>query len=171
MNNFSRFGLGTDITTPVGYLMATTDRLGPITLEFENLGSGLDNSYIADANSIASQNATNTATIAVKQFIPTIDPVTGLGLADANGVAQGTWSTLISNFTVAPLGRVEKPTIVFAKYIAIFGSGLTTVSLNINHTHAAALRGGHIDIVPVGRQGYGFDPGTNANLLFPPPLT
>jgi hypothetical protein len=33
------------------------------------------------------------------------------------------------------------------------------------------MRGQHIDIEPVGRQGFGFDPGTDRNQLFPNPLT
>jgi hypothetical protein len=171
MKNFARFGLGTDITVPVGYAFTTTDRIGPVTMQFENLGTGLANSYITDHANIASQVATNTATITVKYFVPTLDPVTGLAAPDANGVQQGTWTQLVAPFTIGPLGRKDIQAVIFAKRIAIFGSGLTTISLEIPYTHAAALRGQHIDIEPVGRQGFGFDPGTDRNQLFPNPLT
>lgn len=161
MQNFNRFGLGTDITKPVGYAMSTTDRIGAVDLQFENLGTGLANSYLK--GDVASMAPDKTATVAVKYFTPS-------GVVDSLGVAQGTWTQLVAPFTITPGGKVTQHVVIFAKKIAVFGSGNTTVSLEIPNTHAAALRGGHIDIEPAGRQAFGFDPGTDRNLLFPAPL-
>jgi hypothetical protein len=172
MKNFARFGLGNDITKPVGYAFTTTDRIGPVTLQFENHGTGVANSYITDNQNIRSQNNSNIATVAVKAFVPTIDPVTGLAQQAADGSLMGAFSsTIVANFTIAPGGRVNKNAVIFAKRIAIFGSGLTTISLEIPYTHAAALRGSHIDIEPVGRQGFGFDAGIDSTQMFPFPLS
>jgi hypothetical protein len=168
MKNFARFGLGTDITKLVGYAMTTTNRIGLVSLQFENLGTGLANSLLA--NNVASSNPTTNAVVKVMSFAPTTLDAKGLGVPDTNGVVTGSWTQLIAPFTIVPGGRVEKQAVVFSKVIGIFGSGLTTVSLEIPHTHAAALRGGHIDVEPVSRQGYGFDVGIDRNQLFPLPL-
>jgi hypothetical protein len=158
MKNFARFGIGNDIRTLVGYALTTTDRIGPVTLQFENHGSTAGNTFLGD--NIASQGA-NPATIEVKYFVP--------GYVDeATGAVSGSWTQLIAPFVIQPGGRVNVNAVVFAKKIGIFGSGNTVVSLEIPHPHAAALRGGHIDVEPVGRQGWGFDSGIDRNQLFPP---
>lgn len=153
MNNFGQYGLGTDITKLAGYVLATTDRIGRITLHFENLGRdrGLANSLLGAP--LANSPEAATATITIKELV------------------NGSWTQLIAPFTVAAGGAKDVSAVVFSKKIGIFGSGDTTVSLHILHPHAAALRGGHIDNDPVGRKNWGFDTGLDRNQSFPPPTS
>ena len=159
MKNFARFGLGTDPTKIVGYVSTTTDRLGPITLQFENHSLSNGNTLLAD--SLAGQGS-NSAYVVVKYFTPSSVNAT-------TGAMEGTWTQLLAPFTIAPGGRKNVEAVVFAKKIGIFGSGNTAISLEVPHTHAAALRGGHIDVEPIGRQGWGFDAGVERAHMFPIP--
>ena len=157
MKNFARFGLGSDTTmsTIVGYAMCTTGRIGPVTLQFENHGDAPNGpGYLATVN-----DPTAVANIQVCEFVPGVV---------VDGIKTGTWSVVVQPFTIAPGGRVSVNMTTVANKIGIFGYGNTMVSLEIPTPHAAALRGGHIDIEPVGRQGFGFDPGVDRNEVFPP---
>jgi hypothetical protein len=160
MKNFNRIPIGNNIGVLCGYAHTTTDRLGPITMQFENTGTTPTNSFLGV--NIPSQIGT-TARITVLQFVPSG--------TTTNGIPQGTWQTLVSPFLLGPGCRKDIQAVVFARTIGIFGSGNTVVTLEIPYSHAAALRGQHIDIQPVGRVAYGFDIGIDRNHLFPAPLT
>lgn len=160
MENFAIIPIGNDARYLSGYVFSTSDRLGPINLVFENLGASAGNTLLGD--NVASQVATNDATIIVKYFTLT-------GYSSTTGAALGTWTNLIAPFNVKAGGRVSQSAVVFAKYVGIFGSGSTRVSLEIPHPHAAALRGGEIGVISGGRMGWGFSPGLDREISFPTP--
>ena len=69
-------------------------------------------------------------------------------------------------FTVAAGGVITKSYVLLSKRVAFFGSGNTTVNISTVIRNKADLRGAQIDIVAVGRKGWGLDPAFN-----PPELT
>jgi hypothetical protein len=69
-------------------------------------------------------------------------------------------------FTVAPGGALTKSYVLLSKRVAFFGSGSTTVNISTAIRNKGDLRGAQIDIVAVGRKGWGLDPAFN-----PPELT
>jgi hypothetical protein len=64
-------------------------------------------------------------------------------------------------FTVAPGGTTTKSYVLLNKRIGLFGSGSTTVNVSTVIRNKADLRGAQIDIVAVGRRGYGYDEAYN----------
>ena len=64
-------------------------------------------------------------------------------------------------FTVAPGGTVTKSYVLVSKKVGFFGSGSTTVNISSVVRNKADLRGAQIDIVAVGRKGWGYDDGFN----------
>ena len=156
MKNFSRIPLGTDITKTAGYVYSTTDRLGAVSFQFENVGAAPVNSTLG--LSVTSQGPA-TATITVKYFTASS--------TNADGSTSGTWTELVAPFTLAAGCRKNVDVVCFSRRVGIFGSGSTVVTLEIPHPHAAALRGGSIDIEPVGRQGFGFDNALPSTHSFP----
>jgi len=149
MQNFQRLSVGSNITKLAGYALSARDRIGPVAIEFENVGKG-------PAQALTDHNGgqtSGTATITVKTL-------TGSG-----------YTELIPAFNVKPGGRVIKTAVIHQQQIGFFGSGNTVVSVSIPHSQAHALRGAPIDIVPVGRQGFEFDTDVDRNQVFPPPLS
>lgn len=146
MENYNIFGLGSDNTDLVGYALNPTDRLGAVSITITNLGLG--GGHIADTTPAASD-----ASVEIKQLV------------------DGEYVEFIAPFTVVTGGTKVVPAVIGTKQIGFFGSGNTRISVAIHHPHAAALRGGHIDIVPVGRKGYGFDTSVNREHLFPTPAS
>jgi hypothetical protein len=65
-------------------------------------------------------------------------------------------------FTVVPGGVITKSYVLLSKRVAFFGSGNTSVNISTVIRNKADLRGAQIDIVAVGRKGWGLDPAFNA---------
>lgn len=66
-----------------------------------------------------------------------------------------------SAFTVVPGGQVTKSYVLLSKRVAFFGSGNTTVNISSVIRNKADLRDAQIDIVAVGRKGWGYDDAFN----------
>lgn len=151
MQVFTKLGLGNNIATLAGYAFSTNtnDRIGAIDIVFENYGGGAYDPGLL-GNSAAGNNI---ATVTIGQY---------------NGSG---YSQLVAPFTVAPHGTVTQHLVVFSSRIGIFGSGNTTIGVQIPTSMAAALRGSAVDIVPLGRQNWSFDVGADPSQNFPAPLS
>jgi hypothetical protein len=68
-------------------------------------------------------------------------------------------------FTLVAGGVATKSYVLVGKRVAFFGSGSTTVNITAVLRNKADLRGAQIDIVAVGRKGWGLDPGFDAPTL------
>lgn len=71
------------------------------------------------------------------------------------------YATIVTPFTVVPGGVVTKSCVLLSKRVAFFGSGSSTANVSAVIRNKADLRGGQIDIVAVGRKGWGYDDGFN----------
>lgn len=60
--------------------------------------------------------------------------------------------------TLAPGGVKTVSYVILGKRVAFFGSGNTTVNISTALRNHGDLRGAQIDIVAVGRKGWGYDP-------------
>lgn len=78
------------------------------------------------------------------------------GTTSPSGFAQvGAW------LTVVPGGTLTRSYVLLSKRIGFFGSGNTTVNISTVIRNKSDLRNAQIDIVAVGRQGWGYDEGFN----------
>jgi hypothetical protein len=93
----------------------------------------------------------NTAYIKLAQYDGTTSPSGYAQIGDA--------------FTVVAGGAITKSYVLLSKRVAFFGSGNTSVNISTVIRNKADLRGGQIDIVAVGRKGWGLDPGFDAPQL------
>lgn len=64
-------------------------------------------------------------------------------------------------FTVVPGGVVSQSYVLLSKRVGFFGSGNTSVNVSSVIRNKADLRNAQIDIVAVGRRGWGYDEGFN----------
>jgi hypothetical protein len=64
-------------------------------------------------------------------------------------------------FTVEAGGNITKSYVLLNKRVAFFGSGNTTVNVSAVIRNKSELRNAQIDIVAVGRRGWGYDEGFN----------
>lgn len=64
-------------------------------------------------------------------------------------------------FTVVPGGTVTQSYVLLSKRVGFFGSGNTSVNVSSVIRNKADLRNAQIDIVAVGRRGWGYDEGFN----------
>ena len=64
-------------------------------------------------------------------------------------------------FTVVPGGTVTRSYVLLSKRVGFFGSGNTFVNISSVIRNKADLRNAQIDIVAVGRRGWGYDDGFN----------
>jgi hypothetical protein len=62
---------------------------------------------------------------------------------------------------VVPGGVITKSYVLLSKRVAFFGSGNTSVNVSAVIRNKADLRNAQIDIVAVGRRGWGYDEGFN----------
>lgn len=84
-------------------------------------------------------------------------------LAQYNGTTSPSGYAQIGDaFTVVAGGQVTRSYVLLSKRVAFFGSGNTTVNISTVIRNKADLRGAQIDIVAVGRKGWGLDPAFNA---------
>lgn len=78
------------------------------------------------------------------------------GVTSPSGFAQvGAW------ITVVPGGCLTQSYVLLSKRVGFFGSGNTTVNISTVIRNKADLRNAQIDIVAVGRRGWGYDEGYN----------
>lgn len=83
-------------------------------------------------------------------------------LMQYDGVTSPSGFALVgSALTVAPGGTATRSYVLLNKRVAFFGSGSTTVNISTVIRNKADLRGAQIDIVAVGRKGWGYDEGFN----------
>ena len=83
-----------------------------------------------------------------------------LGQWDGTTSPSG-YATVGTPFTVVPGGVKTVSFVLLSKKVAFFGSGNTSVNISSVLRNKADLRGGQIDIVAVGRQGWGYDDAFN----------
>jgi hypothetical protein len=122
-----------------GYAQAAGDRLGNIDFAFENIGP-------------------NTAYIRLMYFDGATPPS---GFVSIDTTYTGTWL----GFVVQPGGVLTRSYVLNSKIIGFFGSGNTVVNISCNIRNKADLRNAQIDIVAMGRQGWGFDQGFDRTTL------
>lgn len=139
MNQASAIGFGVDAQVFAGYAQSANERLGNIDFIVENTGS-------------------NTLYMTLGQW-------------DGNTSPSG-YAKVGAAFVVVPGGVQTKSYSLASKRIGFFGSGntLTTLAGVATSTKAnitavlrnkADLRGAQIDILAVGRKGWGYDEGFN----------
>lgn len=78
------------------------------------------------------------------------------GTTSPSGYAQ-----VGSAFSLVPGGVITKSYVLLSKRVAFFGSGSTTVNISTVLRNKSDLRGAQIDIVAVGRRGWGYDEAFN----------
>lgn len=75
------------------------------------------------------------------------------------------YATIGVPFTLVPGGVATKSFVILGKRVAFFGSGSTTVNISTAIRNKGDLRGAQIDIVAVGREGWGLDAAFNPATL------
>jgi hypothetical protein len=88
-----------------------------------------------------------TLTVSLKEFNGTTAPSGWVNLAGQTA------------FTVAARGKVTRSIRSMNKRIGFFGSGNTVANISTVVSNPGDLRGAQIDIVAVGRRGWGYDQG------------
>ena len=144
MNQISSVPFGVDATQFQGYAEAANDRLGAIDFVFENIGP-------------------NTAYIRLAQFDGVTGP-SGFATIDTTYTAAP-FALNFQGFAVAPGGTVTRHYVLLSKRICFFGSGNTSVDISTVIRNKSDLRGAQIDIVAVGRLGWGYEQGWNRSEL------
>ena len=127
MNQLSQIGFGTNIQVCAGYAQATGDRLGPVDFVIHNTGN-------------------NALTLQLREHDGTTSPS---GYKNVVGVSAFT--------TIVAGGVATLHTTLLGKQVGFFGSGSTTANISPVLRNKADLRGAQIDIVPLGRRGFGWD--------------
>jgi hypothetical protein len=144
MNQASSVPFGTDATVFQAYAEAANDRLGAVDFVFENTGA-------------------NTAYIRAAQYDGQTSP-SGFATIDTTYTASPFTANFLG-FAVAPGGTLTRHYVLISKRIAFFGSGNTVVNISSSLRNKSDLRGAQIDIVAVGRTGWGYTEGWNRNEL------
>ncbi len=141
MNQLSSVGFGTDANVFAAYAQNANDKLGNIDFVFENTGA-------------------NTAYIRLMNYTGNTAP-SGWAAIDTSIVSGFGFTTGFQGFAVAPGGTVTRSYVLLSQRIGFFGSGNTTVNISASIRNKSDLRNAQIDIVAVGREGWGFDQGFN----------
>lgn len=144
MNQVSSIPFGTDANVFQAYAQSANDRLGAIDFVFENVGASTAYIRLAQFDGVTSPSG-----FATIDTTYTVSPFT----ADFRG------------FAVAAGGTVTRHYNLISKTVAFFGSGNTSVNISSVIRNKSDLRGAQIDIVAVGREGWGYDQGWNRNEL------
>ena len=153
MNQVSSVPFGVDATQFQGYAESANDRLGAVDFLFENTGPNYAYIRLAQHDGVTSPSGYATIDTTYTQTSATTTP----GAFAPNANFQG--------FAVAPGGVVTRHYVLLSKRVCFFGSGSTIVNISAVLRNKADLRGAQIDIVAVGRRGWGVDEGWNANEL------
>jgi hypothetical protein len=147
LNQVSSVPFGTDAAVFQAYAESANDRLGAIDFVFENTGP-------------------NTAYINLGQYDGKTSP-SGFATIDTTyttaipGLSTGGFR----GFIVAPGGTATRHYVLVSKRVAFFGSGNTIVNISSVQRNKSDLRGAQIDLVAVGRRGWGYDEAWNRNEL------
>ena len=141
MNQLSSVGFGVDATVFSAYAQNANDKLGNIDFVFENTGP-------------------NTAYIRLMNYTG-ITPPSGWASIDTSIVSGYGFTTGFQGFAVAPGGTLTRSYVLLNQRVGFFGSGNTTVNISASIRNPSDLRNAQIDIVAVGREGWGFDQGFN----------
>lgn len=144
MNQISSVPFGSDANVFQAYAESANDRLGALDFVFENTGA-------------------NTAYIRLAQYDGSTSP-SGFATIDSSYTASPFTANFLG-FAVAPGGTVTKHYVLISKRVAFFGSGNTVVNISPSLRNKGDLRGAQIDIVAVGRRGWGYDEAWNRNEL------
>ncbi len=145
MNQVSSVAFGTNAYQFQGYAESANDRLGAIDFVFENTGP-------------------NTAYIRLAQYDGVTSP-SGYATIDTSYTASPPFTAGFLGFGVVPGGTVTRHYTLISKRVAFFGSGSTIVNISAVLRNKSDLRGAQIDIVAIGRRGWGYDEGWNRNEL------
>jgi hypothetical protein len=156
LNQVSSVPFGVDATQFQGYAESANDRLGALDFVFENTGPNY--AYIRLAQHDGTTSPSGYATI--DTTYTTTAASTSSSLPGAYAPTAG-----FQGFAVAPGGTVTRHYVLLSKRVCFFGSGNTIVNISAVLRNKADLRGAQIDIVAVGRRGWGLDEGWNANEL------
>lgn len=105
-------------------------------------GYAYSTSRLGNFNLQIENTGSNTLTMKVAQFV------------SGN---PSSYSLIVPWFSVVPAGTVSKALVVNSQQIAFFGSGGTTANISFDYRNPSNLRGAQVDIVPIGRYGWGFD--------------
>jgi len=140
MNQQSSIGFGPDATVFAAYAQNANDKLGNLDFVFENTGP-------------------NTAYIRLMQYDGSTSP-SGWATIDKT-VTAAPFITDWVGFAVAPGGTLTRSYVLLTQRVGFFGSGNTTVNISSVIRNKADLRNAQIDIVAVGRKGWGYDEGFN----------
>jgi len=140
MNQQSSIGFGPDANVFAAYAQNANDKLGNIDFVFENTGP-------------------NTAYIRLMQYDGSTSP-SGWAAIDTS-VTAAPFATDWVGFAVAPGGTITRSYVLLTQRVGFFGSGNTTVNISTVIRNKADLRNAQIDIVAVGRKGWGYDEGFN----------
>jgi hypothetical protein len=135
MNQISNVGFGTDATLLAGYAQHANASLGNVVITVENTGE----------NSLYFQ---------LKEY-----PVA----ASAGGVSG--YGRTGPAITVVPKGVKDLSYNLVSRRVGFFGSGNTKANISISMRNKADLRGAQIDLVAVGRRGWGYDDAFNTGEL------
>jgi hypothetical protein len=120
-----------------GYAIGAGDRLGAIDFVMENVGP-------------------STAYIKLMTYDGTTSP-SGWKLIDTSVPTGTDWYGTV----LAAGGAQTKSYVLLNKRVGFFGSGNTLVNISTVIRNKADLRGAQVDIVAVGRRGWGYDQGYN----------
>ena len=126
-NQISQIGFGSNIQVCAAYAQAANDRLGPVDFVIHNTGA-------------------NSLTLQIREHDGTTSPS---GYKNVVGVSAFT--------TVVAGGVVNIHTTLVSKQVGFFGSGNTTANITPVLRNKADLRGASIDIIALGRRGFGWD--------------
>lgn len=177
MNQASLVPFGVDASRLAGYAMTANERLGAIDFVFENTGQ------IAAYIKVMAYVGVTTTPSGYGDVLP-------LQNEAMNSVAGASPSAAITGFTsvgppfvLNPKGVLTRSYNLLAKRIGFFGSGIaatvtqqiapyqslkvssTTVNITAVMRNPSDLRGAQIDISPVTRQGWGYDPAMDTPTL------
>ena len=142
MNQLSSIGFGTNANVFAGYAQSAGDKLGNIDFVFENTGP-------------------NVAYIRLMQYDGVTSPSGFATLDSAHTTAVGAIAAGFQGFAIVPGGTLTRSYVLLSKKIGFFGSGNTTVNISTVIRNKSDLRNAQIDIVAVGRRGWGYDEGFN----------
>lgn len=170
MNQASLVPFNTDATKLAGYAQTANQRLGAVDFVFENTGQ------IAAYIKVMAYVGPTTTPSGYSDVLPTNAYAENNVTASPPSSAITGYTTVGAPFVLQPRGVVTRSYNLLSKRVGFFGSGVaatvtqqiapyqslrvssTTVNITAVIRNPADLRGAQIDISPVGRQGWGYDP-------------
>jgi hypothetical protein len=170
MNQASVVPFGTDASKLAGYAMTANERLGAIDFIFENTGS------IPAYIKVMAYVGPSTTPSGYSGVTPLDNEINANVEASTPSSEITGFTSVGAAFVVQPKGVLTRSYNLLSKRIGFFGSGIagnvqqqiapyqtlrvasTTVNISAVLRNPSDLRGAQIDISPVGRQGWGFDP-------------